>query len=114
MENLNNKTIKQYYINAECGTIIITALIHNNTNFVEYYGQLAGMGDVHQIFGVYYENEKDITDFAEQASSDFLVTAWDEVENTLVELNSDSIAKLKADSDRTAKDARKDLKYQEW
>ena len=114
MENLNNKTIKQYYINAECGTIIITALIHNDTNFVEYYGQLAGMGEVHHIVGVYYQSEDDILNFAEEASADFLETAWEEIESSLVELNSETIAKFKVNSDKIAKNARKDLKYQEW
>lgn len=114
MENLNNKIIKQYYINAECGTIIITAIIDEYKQFVEYWGQLAGTGEVHQIFGIYYHDIKQVDEFAEHASVDFLETAWEELETSLVDVNSEAIARFKAYSDKAAKNARKGLKYQSW
>lgn len=51
MENLKNKTIKQFYYDTDDGEIIITMLKTKHKNYYEWLGQVAHYGVVIFLLG---------------------------------------------------------------
>ena len=85
MENLSNKTIKQYYFKTKYGTIVITALINKETKFVDYWALLGGYGVMEYMFGIYYNNQLEIKHYAVQAEIDYIPTVKNVINDELID-----------------------------
>ena len=75
MDNLSNKTIKQFYYDTDAGTLIITLLKTKHTKMCEWYGHMAGYGVVNFLIG----GEK-IDNRSYKTTADYLATEfYDEI-----------------------------------
>lgn len=50
MDNLSNKTIKQFYYDTDEGSIIITKLKEKGKNWAEWWGHVEGYGNAIMLF----------------------------------------------------------------
>lgn len=51
MDNISNKTIKQFYYDTDNGKIIITKLEEKGKNWAEWWGHVEGYGKAIMLFG---------------------------------------------------------------
>lgn len=76
MENLTNKTIKQYYYDTDEGQIIITRLKEKGKNWSEWWGQVEGYGIVTFLFGgerIGNRTEKETADYCAYEYYDVII-----------------------------------------
>ena len=74
MDNLKNKSIKQFYYDTDAGNIVITAIIERETKFVEWYGHIVGYGNVKYLFGEYHKTKQTYRQIADYCAWEYFDT----------------------------------------
>ena len=92
MDNLTNKTIKQYQFMTEYGIIVITCVCHDN-NFVEFWGHLVGYGIMHHFIGYDVPKGGELRKYAKDVMEDFFDVIRDEQEEEIAEYMGEAYGK---------------------
>ena len=77
MDNLNNKTIKQFYYDTAEGNIIITKLEEKGKNWAEWWGHVEGYGATTFLFGgekIDNRTDKEVADYCEYNYFDNIIS----------------------------------------
>ena len=81
MDNLKGKTIKQFYIEIDNGTIVITAIIDRETKQVEWWGHLMGYGVAKFLVGGIYLKHRTWQETAQYMAWEF----YDDIIDTAID-----------------------------
>lgn len=85
MDNLSNKTIKQFNFNTDFGVVCITVLQDKETKFVEFWGHNIGYGNVHFLIGHQYFKGMNLKKYAYKYLSEFYDDFAEEIEDDITE-----------------------------
>lgn len=78
MDNIKNKTIKQFEFNTDDGVIIITAFIDKTTKVNEFWGHIKGYGIAFMLYGLDMPEGITLEQYAETLAWDY----FDELMNS--------------------------------
>lgn len=71
MDNLKDKSIQQFNFDTDDGEIIITAIIDESTNFVEWWGHVKGYCTSIMLFGMDKKHSRSYNDTALYCVSEY-------------------------------------------
>jgi hypothetical protein len=70
MDNLTNKTIKQFYFDTDYGKMCITCVTDKDYEFTDFYGHIIGWGTIQHLIGWGCYKKNDIIKEAKRLSKE--------------------------------------------